>query len=373
MWIGDSSAARAACALTGPDACDFGSLIGNDDFYGGLGGAFVVGTRSEATGTVVLRHEMGHNFVSAGDEYDHSWSYFGANSDTRASSSVKWAHWLTEPDQPVVEQAATYRLLEYPWYNLAGGQRSYTFTSDGTYSRWLLRISASGCDSAGSFRIWLDGQELDWAPHTAGSVDRFFYEYNDPDAGFSAGTHTIAFASGHPPGSGAPIRQLCSFTLHEYKGEDQFKMQPGYVGVYPTWSDRYVKSYRPTNELCLMRNMSSTDFCPVCKEEMWLQFLQRMSLIDGHSVASAGGTTTVTVTIVPVAQFRPEPIPGVTEQLDVMWARNGVTRPELAGQFSFSLPNSDAAGNWVATVVYTTSEVRRDPHGLLTFIEAFTV
>jgi hypothetical protein len=52
----------------GPDGCDFPSIVGNDDFYGGLGGEFVIGTKSHTTGTIVLRHEMGHNFVNVGEE-----------------------------------------------------------------------------------------------------------------------------------------------------------------------------------------------------------------------------------------------------------------------------------------------------------------
>lgn len=59
--------ARKVCQLTGPHACDFPSLIGNDDYYGGLGGEFVIFTRSHQTGKIVLRHEMGHNFLSAGE------------------------------------------------------------------------------------------------------------------------------------------------------------------------------------------------------------------------------------------------------------------------------------------------------------------
>ncbi len=54
--------AREVCKATGLFACDFPSLIGNDDFYGGLGGEFVIATRSETSGTIVLRHEMGHKY-----------------------------------------------------------------------------------------------------------------------------------------------------------------------------------------------------------------------------------------------------------------------------------------------------------------------
>ena len=43
---------------------DFPTLIGNNPYYGGLGGEFTISTSSPTSGTVVLRHEMGHNFAS---------------------------------------------------------------------------------------------------------------------------------------------------------------------------------------------------------------------------------------------------------------------------------------------------------------------
>lgn len=67
IYPGNSQYARQVCALTGASGCDYPSIIGNDDFYGGLGGEFVISTKSERTGTVVLRHEMGHNFVNVGE------------------------------------------------------------------------------------------------------------------------------------------------------------------------------------------------------------------------------------------------------------------------------------------------------------------
>jgi hypothetical protein len=71
IYPGNTAYARQVCQLTGTAACDYPSMIGNDDFYGGLGGEFVISTRSNRTGTVVLRHEMGHNFVDVGEEYDN--------------------------------------------------------------------------------------------------------------------------------------------------------------------------------------------------------------------------------------------------------------------------------------------------------------
>lgn len=67
IFPGNSQYARQVCRLTGTSGCDYPSIIGNDDFYGGLGGEFVISTKSARTGTVVLRHEMGHNFVDVGE------------------------------------------------------------------------------------------------------------------------------------------------------------------------------------------------------------------------------------------------------------------------------------------------------------------
>lgn len=60
----------------GPGGCDYPSIIGNDDYYGGLEGEFVISTKSNRTGTVVLRHEMGHNFVYVGEEYDNGNTFY---------------------------------------------------------------------------------------------------------------------------------------------------------------------------------------------------------------------------------------------------------------------------------------------------------
>lgn len=64
LYPGNPTGIRQACSRTGPRACDFPTVIGNDDYYGGLGGEFAISTSSETSGTKVLRHEQGHNFVN---------------------------------------------------------------------------------------------------------------------------------------------------------------------------------------------------------------------------------------------------------------------------------------------------------------------
>lgn len=63
---GDRRAAERALGLA-PDT-DYPILVANDDFYGGLGGRYAITTRSHNSGTMVLRHELGHNFGSVGEE-----------------------------------------------------------------------------------------------------------------------------------------------------------------------------------------------------------------------------------------------------------------------------------------------------------------
>eukprot|EP01062_Namystynia_karyoxenos_P011775 TRINITY_DN1422_c2_g1_i1.p1 TRINITY_DN1422_c2_g1~~TRINITY_DN1422_c2_g1_i1.p1 ORF type:complete len:602 (+),score=174.55 TRINITY_DN1422_c2_g1_i1:80-1885(+) len=381
VYTGAPQAARDACRLA--DGCDFPSIIGNDEYYGGLGGEFVIGTRSQTTGTVVLRHEMGHNFVDVGEEYDDGAVYRGVNSDlVNRLANLKWAHWLSEPSQPVARQRAVQRLGEYPWADLAAGRQTFRFHSDGQYARWFLRFTVSGCPESGSLRVLLDGRELPWAPsHPPGAerpdgttLDRQFYTYEDMQRGFSAGEHTLTFESGFAPPSGAPMRQLCSLSLNEYGDESEFRMDPvGYVSAYPTWDQFGRETLRPTNELCLMRNMTSPHFCPVCKEGMWLQFFARMSVIDDVKVETSAAQTSVRLQVVPLAQFRPAALPGVTERLSVQWTQGGKHRTDLDDQFEFSLPAGEATGSWRAAVRYETSEVRADPDGLLRFTKDFTV
>ena len=82
---------------------------------GGLGGEFVISTESETSGTIVLRHEMGHNFVNVGEGYDGGSAYRGANFDS-SRTNIKWAHFLTDQtSQTPVEEPRKLALQDYPW------------------------------------------------------------------------------------------------------------------------------------------------------------------------------------------------------------------------------------------------------------------
>lgn len=113
---------RQICKLTGRFACDFPSVIANDDFYGGLGGEFVISTRfaksliirSKTSGVIVLRHEMGHNFIHVGEEYDGGDVYSGVNSASQISG-LSWSHWLSDPKR-IKEEREKLKVQEYGSY-----------------------------------------------------------------------------------------------------------------------------------------------------------------------------------------------------------------------------------------------------------------
>ncbi|KAJ3281536.1 hypothetical protein HK104_011407, partial [Borealophlyctis nickersoniae] len=167
IYTSKPDAARDACTKLGPYGCDFPSLIANDEFYGGLGGEFVIATRSETSGTIVLRHEMGHSFIDVGEEYDGGEVYSGVNADT-SLQNIKWKHWLTDPSK-VREEKQVLRVQDYSWYDLAKGPYNITFRSDGMYKRWMMQISASGMEINGAMKVTLDNKPLKWTSN--GNVD----------------------------------------------------------------------------------------------------------------------------------------------------------------------------------------------------------
>jgi hypothetical protein len=366
VYCNKPAAARQVCALTGTDACDFPSLIGNDEFYGGLGGEFTISTRSLSSGTVVLRHELGHNLIDVGEEYDGGSVYSGVNASPNLNN-IKWAHWLSYP-APAVAEDANIMVQAYPWYNLANGPYTITFTSR-NYARSLLKFSASGVETPGSLVVRLDGVALAW--NTTGLLDRGFHEFlfNTP---LSAGTHTLQFSQGSPPAV-PQIRQLCNVVMHEFRNESAFHFDREWISAYPTWRQGgSLAGYRPGFEKCLMRNMTSVDFCSPCIEGMWLELLNRMSLIDDVDVVSSGGNVAVTLAVVPLAQFRAGGArPG--EAYTVEWTRNGVVQSNLANTYTFSGTQASLAGTWRVTVKYINPEIRRDNLGSTTSTEAFTI
>jgi len=315
-----------------------------------------------------LRHEFGHNFGQVGEEYDGGTSYFGANfANSLPTATSKWRAWLSET--PIQVQGSELALQDYPWYLLENGAKSYTFTSNGNYDRWFLRFTASGCAEAGSLGVLLDGVALEWT--ATGSADRQFYTYAG-SSGFSAGTHLLTFRQQTAP-TGSIKRQLCSLTLHEYLDEPYFHWDEFY-SAYKVWRQgNTMTGYRPTNEFCLMRNMSSPHFCNLCRETTWLQFFATVSAIDNVTVSCQGNNVNVQLYAIPLAQFRSvkTQVPGETYLL--RWVRNGQPVPVLDDTFEWTLDKAQVVGTWTAYLEFSTPQVRQDPNGLLSFEHSFTI
>lgn len=98
-----------------------------------------------------------------------------------------------------------------------------------------------------------------------------------------------------------------------------------------------------------MRNMSSPAFCAPCIEGMWHQFMMRMSLIDGVDISYEGDDARVSLLVVPLGQFREEPIPGIVDRYTVSYWRDGVAQPQFDDMFVFDVGPS-LSGQWTAEV-----------------------
>merc|ERR1712192_144050 len=236
--------------------------------------------------------------------------------------------------------------------------------------------SVSGCSELGSLHVSLDGTELAWPSHPLSvdsleeaTSDRQMYSFGDDMVGFTAGDHFITFTSD----AASHAWQLCSVQVLEFGTDEEFKRDPGYVGAYPMWDKCGHEFYRPTANLCCMRAMQSSELCPVCKERVWHRLLRRVSLIDAVTVERGTETVTFSVKVIPLAQLRIHSLQDISEQLEVVWEKRGKGGIRRSGLFSFVLPSTDAAGSWVVTVTYRTTEVRLNPKGVLTSTQHFKV
>ncbi|KAF9093811.1 hypothetical protein BGX29_009792 [Mortierella sp. GBA35] len=386
IYVADPRAAREACRAVGKYACDFPSLIGNDPYYGGLGGEFVISTSSNKSGTVVLRHELGHSLINVGEEYDGGQVYSGVNAERWSIQNIKWKHWLTDPVPR--EEKNVLRAQDYAWYDLKKGPYKVKFNSDGHWKRWSLKISHSGVDTDDSFEVYLDGKRLNWT--SPGGYDRDFSEW-DGDEGFGAGPHELVFKQGatyddEPADGSRPIRQLCSVTMHEFMGEDQYRFDNSVISAYPTYDLYGRKTWRSNHEHCLMRNMSSTQFCSICKEGLWHRLLSKASLLDEIQVDcqhedgdgdddddSKISSFGVEAKLIPLGQFREDQSKRAKgEAYTVRWFRNAAHQPEFDDQTRIEIPVADE-GIWEFKTEFSTPEVRKDPRGLLKTSKVFVV
>jgi hypothetical protein len=120
-----------------------------------------------------------------------------------------------------------------------------------------------------------------------------------------------------------------------------------------------------------MRRMESVRFCAPCVENIWILFLDQISLIDGVAVESSGGGFTATVHTPQLGQLRPEPPDG--EALGIAWYRGEEHLPEHDGQFTLSVPAGEAGQSYRVEVTLVTPEVRKDTGSVLKDTHSFRV
>ncbi|KAK2465309.1 hypothetical protein APHAL10511_002663 [Amanita phalloides] len=202
------------------EQCDYPILLGNDPYYGGLGGEFTVITSSLANGPLVLRHELGHSIIDVGEEYDGGYAYYGVNSAQNLTAPLAWTHWLSnssaDPDFLRVERSVM-PMQAYPWMLLNSSMPwSINFTSSGLYSRHLVKFSLSGLPEVTDIAITFDGENLDWKPRPDIGLDRWHYDIRRSFP-LGHGDHEIKFTLLNENREGAA--QLCSVEVLEFGDE----------------------------------------------------------------------------------------------------------------------------------------------------------
>lgn len=342
---GDRRAAEKAIKLA-PDT-DYPILVANDEFYGGLGGRYAITTRSHNSGTMVLRHELGHNFGNVGEEYDGGQVYSGANHSS--SKSVPWSHWVSEDGKVHEAQALA---TGYPWENLSKGDISLDFVvpkPDEKGPKQIgIDISSVGWETEADVEILIDGVPQKY--EGVFTEDRSFFRLKEATS-LPAGKHKLTVREKTKDGNNV----VAAIRINAYPADYDFA--PDKVGGYPSFNvdGRHV-GYRPTHESCLMRDMRSTKFCSVDQENMWHQFLNRVDLIDGVEVVPGERGQVVSVKT-------PE-----LEGLDVRWFRQTTDergRPKevevenLRGQKSWEASSVDSSGDYRVEVRFSTDEVRK--------------
>lgn len=258
----------------------------------------------------------------------------------------------------------------YPWTLLNSSQAwSQEFSSAGTYDSYLLQFSISGVEASSDIRVELDGKDLGWEVNPVVGLDRWIYDMKF-DTGLAPGTHELKYTllNGEIEGTA----QLCNLEVVEY-GEDpsEFTFDREFHGAFPTWDISNRTTYRPTNDLCLMRTMHSPDFCDACIEGLWRALLEPLSLIDNITqTAQSDGFTEVSLELLPLAQFRENPRD--TEAYAITWyGANNSTLDEFANKTTALIGQEVAEGS--VFVEFLTDQVRVDEQGVLTARESFEV
>lgn len=333
---GSPNAINRAIALA--PKTDYPIVVANDEFYGGLGGRYAITTRSIESGKIVLRHELGHNFGEVGEEYDNGYVYSGANA-SRSPSNLGWKHWVKENPKKSVQDM---RLLggAYVWQNLKNRPVVQEFefpAANGKGAFWFdVQISSVGWQTLNDVEILLDGRKLELVG--IGTSDRSFFSTRRIQD-LAPGKHTLSISEVNPDGDNV----LAFANLYAYEADYEFEET---VSAFKTYDDYGNVSYRPTHDQCLMRNMLYDYFCAIDQENMWIQFLERIRIIDSVNLTSEA---------VELAGLK-------LDGLEISWFRKeGGSEVELT-QFRNQpriAKDEIAKGRYIVRVNFKSPEVRR--------------
>ncbi|KZV70411.1 hypothetical protein PENSPDRAFT_651554 [Peniophora sp. CONT] len=352
---------RAACDSLGTK-CDYPVFVGNDRLYGGMNGEFVTITPSLVNGPLVLRHELGHNLIDTGEEYDGGdpIDYWGVNSAPTIKQPLPWEHWLTSPpaegSRPRVERVVM-PLQDYAWTMLnTTSAWSTTFVSAGSYARHLVRSSLSGLPHSGALSVLIDGEDVGWEAKEDLGLDRWHYDIYR-DVALSGGPHEIAFKLNDASLEGHA--QLCSVEILEYGFPDEFNASADFYGAFPTFDGSNKTHLRPTNEDCLMRITNEPEFCSVCIEGLWMSLLSRVDPIDSTNASCAFDETTGKWTRTLALELVDLTKSG---SYALEWQKDGITVPAWADKSTVEMAG-DEEGSFEVFVRFLTEEIRLDPNG----------
>jgi hypothetical protein len=264
---GNKSAITKALDLIGTHT-DYPIIIANDDYYGGLGGRYAITTRSLTSGSMVLRHELGHNFSNVGEEYDGGQVYSGANFSR--SSNVPWMHWITGSKVSVND--SKFLTGSYVWQDLGSQDFKINFNfPEKTKFTYDLRLSSVGWENKNEVKVLLDDKELEL--EGVFTKDRSFFRTKKVP--LSSGNHSLKIQDVSRDGN-----NVLAYA-NGYAYPNNYDFTPNKIGAFNVFANGgRRRGYRPTHNQCLMRDMRSKVFCPVDQENIWLRFLSRINLID---------------------------------------------------------------------------------------------
>lgn len=144
------------------------------------------------------------------------------------------------------------------------------------------------------------------------------------------------------------------------------------------FSDKNTTSYRPTNEDCLMRIVTTPNFCKVCIEGLWYALLKRVDLIDdattgcAHDFKAKKWSRSLGISLLPLAQFR-NPVISRKESYTITWSKDGKVLDAFKNKTRLTVEDKHSLGVYAVNVTFFTEEVRVDKDGLLSSSHEFEV